>query len=119
MEREGLAMFAGALVLGLEGVVAKDSKSPYLEGPAVTQHWLKIKNRDFKRKEPVEFRQISRDPTRSQTAGRDGSRQVLGSAYCLGCGGMVSAWGMTAFTLVGRFTCTFPAAHKMPPSRTH
>jgi bifunctional non-homologous end joining protein LigD len=57
MEREGLAMYAGALALGLEGVVAKDSKSPYVEGPAVTQHWLKIKNREFKRKEPVEFRQ--------------------------------------------------------------
>jgi hypothetical protein len=26
-------MFAGALALGLEGVVAKDAKSPYLEGP--------------------------------------------------------------------------------------
>jgi bifunctional non-homologous end joining protein LigD len=32
MEREGLAMFAGALALGLEGVVAKDSKSPYRSG---------------------------------------------------------------------------------------
>src|SRR5262249_31400255 len=57
MEREGLAMYAGALALGLEGVVAKDSKSPNVEGPAVTHDWLKIKNRDFKRKEPVEFRQ--------------------------------------------------------------
>src|SRR5262249_28044342 len=46
MEREGLAMFSGALALGLEGVVAKDAKSPYVEGPVVTQHWLKIKNRD-------------------------------------------------------------------------
>jgi len=33
MEREGLAMFAGAMALGLEGIVAKDSKSPYVEGP--------------------------------------------------------------------------------------
>jgi bifunctional non-homologous end joining protein LigD len=31
MEREGLTMFAGALSLGLEGVVAKDSTSPYVE----------------------------------------------------------------------------------------
>lgn len=57
MEREGLAMFAGALALGLEGVVAKDAKSPYIEGPAENRFWLKIKNKDFKRKEPVEFRQ--------------------------------------------------------------
>src|SRR4030095_14940213 len=35
---EGLAMFAGAFALGLEGVVAKDSKSPYVEGPTVTWH---------------------------------------------------------------------------------
>ena len=60
MERDGLAMFAGALALGLEGIVAKDSKSPYVEGPAVTNYWLKIKNREFKRKEPVEFRQNKR-----------------------------------------------------------
>ncbi len=48
-------MFAGALALGLKGVVAKDAKSPYVEGPRVTWHWQKIKNRDYKRKEPVEF----------------------------------------------------------------
>ncbi len=40
---EGLNMFAGAMALGLEGVVAKDSKSPYVEGPALTWHWQKIK----------------------------------------------------------------------------
>ena len=56
----GLAMFAGALALGLEGVVAKDSKSPYIEGRLVTWHWQKIKNRDYKRKEKVEFRQSSK-----------------------------------------------------------
>jgi len=56
VEREGLAMFAGALALGLEGVVAKDSKSRYIEGPTVTQHWLKIKNKNLQRKQPVEFR---------------------------------------------------------------
>ena len=32
MEHEGLAMFAGALALGLEGIVAKDAKSPYVGG---------------------------------------------------------------------------------------
>jgi bifunctional non-homologous end joining protein LigD len=52
---EGLATYAGALALGLEGVVAKDSKSPYVEGPAVTWHWQKIKNKDYKRKEKIEF----------------------------------------------------------------
>ena len=60
MEREGLAMYAGALALGLEGVVPKDAKSPYVEGPAENQFWLKIKNREFERKEPVEFRQNKR-----------------------------------------------------------
>jgi len=55
VETNGLAMFAGAMALGLEPVVAKDAKSPYVEGPLVTWHWQKIKNRDYKRKEPVEF----------------------------------------------------------------
>jgi bifunctional non-homologous end joining protein LigD len=54
---EGLAMFGGALALGLEGIVAKDPTSPYIEGPAQTWHWQKIKNKDYKRTEPVEFRQ--------------------------------------------------------------
>ena len=54
---EGLAMFAGALALGLEGIVAKDAKSPYVEGPAMTWHWQKIKNKEYKRQKKVEFRQ--------------------------------------------------------------
>jgi bifunctional non-homologous end joining protein LigD len=58
LEREGLAMFAGALALGLEGIVAKDSRSLYVEGPAVTWHWQKIKNKDFKR--ACKFRQNKR-----------------------------------------------------------
>ena len=41
-----VAMFAGARALGVEGIVAKDAKSPYVEGPRVTWHWQKIKNRD-------------------------------------------------------------------------
>jgi ATP-dependent DNA ligase len=48
-------MFAGALALGVEGIVAKDAKSPYVEGPRVTWHWQKIKNRDYQRQEKVEF----------------------------------------------------------------
>jgi len=43
------------LALGLEGIVAKDSKSPYLEGPQVTSHWLKIKDKNYERLERVEF----------------------------------------------------------------
>src|SRR5215510_16005438 len=46
IQNNGLGMYAGALALGLEGIVAKDAKSPYIEGPAVTQHWQKIKNRE-------------------------------------------------------------------------
>jgi bifunctional non-homologous end joining protein LigD len=57
IEHEGLGMFAGALALGLEGIVAKDVKSPYVEGPRVTWHWQKIKNKDYKRQGKVEFRQ--------------------------------------------------------------
>jgi ATP-dependent DNA ligase len=53
-------MFAGALALGLEGIVAKDAASLYIEDPRLTGHSLKIKNRDFQRKEKVEFRQNRR-----------------------------------------------------------
>jgi bifunctional non-homologous end joining protein LigD len=57
IEKEGVAMFAGALALRLEGVVAKDSNSPYVEGPTQTWHWQKIKNKEYKRQGKVEFRQ--------------------------------------------------------------
>ena len=57
IERDGLSMFTGAMALGLEGVVAKNAKSPYVEGPTVTWHSQKVKNRDYQRKEKVEFRQ--------------------------------------------------------------
>jgi len=53
IEKDGVAMFAGAMVLGLEGIVAKDAKSPYVEGPAVTGHWQKI-NSDYKRQGKVD-----------------------------------------------------------------
>ena len=46
-------MFSGALDLGLEGVVAKDSKSPTSRDPA--WHWQKIKDRNYKRQEKIEF----------------------------------------------------------------
>jgi ATP-dependent DNA ligase len=39
-------MFTWALALGLEGIVAKDPQSPYVEGPRVTGH-LKIKNKNY------------------------------------------------------------------------
>jgi ATP-dependent DNA ligase len=50
MEREGLAKFASAMALGLEGMVAKDSSSRY-----VTSYWLTIKDKNYERKEKVEF----------------------------------------------------------------
>ena len=56
MEREGLAMFTGALALGLEGIVAKDATSPYIEGPRETSYWLKIKDKNYGRQEKIEFR---------------------------------------------------------------
>ena len=57
VENQSLAMLAGALALGLEGIVANDGKSPYVEGQRQTWHWQKVKNRDYRRKEKVEFRQ--------------------------------------------------------------
>jgi ATP-dependent DNA ligase len=53
-------MFVGALALELEGIVAKDAASPYIEGPRETSHWLKIKNGDYERKEKVQFSQKRR-----------------------------------------------------------
>jgi bifunctional non-homologous end joining protein LigD len=58
IDNDGLAMFAGALALGLEAIVAKDAKSPYVEGPRVTWHWQKIKNNDYKRQGKMEFRKL-------------------------------------------------------------
>ena len=46
---------AGAIALGLEGVVSKDSKSPYVEGPTLTWHWQKIKSKNYLRQEKIEF----------------------------------------------------------------
>ena len=49
-----------AVVLGLEDVIAKDAKSLTWRSWLKIAIGLKIKNRDFKRKEPVEFRQSRR-----------------------------------------------------------
>lgn len=46
IQNDGIAMFAAALALRVEGTVAKDAKSPYVEGPLQTWHWQKIKNED-------------------------------------------------------------------------
>jgi hypothetical protein len=54
---EGIATYAAALAMGLEGIVAKNAKSPYIGGPTQTWHWQKIKNRDYKRQRKEEFRQ--------------------------------------------------------------
>ena len=55
IEEHGTEFFKIARERGLEGIVAKDKESPYVTG-AETWHWQKIKNREFQRKEPVEFK---------------------------------------------------------------
>jgi len=54
IEERGKEFFNLASQQGLEGIVGKDKKSPYVSGRQ-TWPWLKIKNRQFQRKEPVEF----------------------------------------------------------------
>jgi bifunctional non-homologous end joining protein LigD len=56
VENDGLPIFAGALALGLEGIIAKDKNSRYIEGPTETWYWQKIKNERYKRHEKIEFR---------------------------------------------------------------
>jgi bifunctional non-homologous end joining protein LigD len=55
IEEHGKEFFRLASERGLEGIVAKDKQSPYVSGRE-TSYWLKIKNSNFQRKEPVEFR---------------------------------------------------------------
>ena len=43
------------MALGLEGVVVKNAKSPYIEGSTVSWHWQKIKDKNYKRQEKIEF----------------------------------------------------------------
>jgi bifunctional non-homologous end joining protein LigD len=57
VENDGLRLFAGALALGLEGIIAKDKNSHYIEGPTETWHWQNINNEQYKRQEKIEFRQ--------------------------------------------------------------
>jgi bifunctional non-homologous end joining protein LigD len=55
IEEHGKEFFRLASERGLEGIVAKDKRSPYVGG-RTTDYWLKIKNPAFQRKEPVAFR---------------------------------------------------------------
>jgi bifunctional non-homologous end joining protein LigD len=55
IEEHGQEFYQLILAQGLEGMVAKDKNSPYVSGKE-TWHWLKIKNRSFQRKEPIEFK---------------------------------------------------------------
>ena len=48
-------MFSGTLALDLEGIVAKDAVSRYVEGPRETSYWLKIKDNNYERQEKIEF----------------------------------------------------------------
>jgi bifunctional non-homologous end joining protein LigD len=54
IEEQGKQFFKLAAERGLEGIVAKDGQSPYVSR-LETWYWLKIKNRQFHRKEPIDF----------------------------------------------------------------
>ena len=54
IEERGQQFFKLAARRGLEGIVAKDGQSPYVSG-GETWYWLKIKNPQFQRKEPIDF----------------------------------------------------------------
>ena len=47
VENDGLHLVAGALALGLEGIIARDKNSPYIEGPTETWHWQKSKTNNI------------------------------------------------------------------------
>ena len=55
IQETGRAFFELVSRQRLEGIVAKDAMSPYIVGKE-TWSWLKIKNRSFERKEPVEIK---------------------------------------------------------------
>ena len=59
IEEHGRAFFDLVSGQALEGIVGKNKQSPYVSGRE-TWHWLKIKNRRFERKEPVEFKTRAR-----------------------------------------------------------
>jgi bifunctional non-homologous end joining protein LigD len=60
MQGEGLAMFARALALGLEGVVAKDANSPYVRRPDAHMALAEGEESGYQRTKKVEFRQNKR-----------------------------------------------------------
>ena len=55
VEEHGKEFFNVVSQQGLEGIVGKEKTSPYVSGRE-TWHWLKVKNRQFQRKEAVEFK---------------------------------------------------------------
>jgi hypothetical protein len=57
IEERGKEFLNLASQQGLEGIVAKDKKSPYVSGRQ-TWHWLKIKNRQFQRRNRWSFKPI-------------------------------------------------------------
>jgi bifunctional non-homologous end joining protein LigD len=66
IEKEGKAFFQAAVDMGLEGIMAKDWNSPYLEGKR-SDYWLKIKN--LNQQEAVIFgKQIHQLPDLSKPA---------------------------------------------------
>ena len=54
LQEHGEALFAKAVELDLEGIVAKRADSPYRAGRQPT--WAKIKNPDYWRREALRFR---------------------------------------------------------------
>ena len=55
LEAHGEALFAKAVELDIEGIVAKRVDATYSAGRQIT--WLKIKNRTYSRQEALGFRQ--------------------------------------------------------------
>src|SRR5205809_7506303 len=55
LEAHGEALFAKAVELDIEGIVAKRVDATYSAGRQIT--WLKIKNRNYSRQEALGFRQ--------------------------------------------------------------
>jgi len=52
-EGTGRGMFGWVLGMKMEGLVAKDANSPYVEGPRETWHWQKVMNKHYKRQGKV------------------------------------------------------------------
>ena len=54
IHQHGTALFAQAVTMDLEGIVAKRIGSPYTAGRH--EHWVKIKNPDYSRQEALGWR---------------------------------------------------------------